>query len=220
MKFIIAKKIEMSQEFAEDGNVIPVTVLEAGPVVVTQVKTNDTDGYQAVQVGFGTRKAKHVSKPVQGHLKDLGLFSVLKEFRARGGDDATYERGQKLTVESFVSGDMVDVTGVSIGHGNAGVVKRHGFKGKRATHGTKDQMRKSGSLASKRQGPVAPGKRMAGHMGASQITVKNIQVVSVDAANNRMSIRGAVPGAPGAVVFIQTAKNARVKKAAPKGKSK
>lgn len=214
MKFIIAKKIEMSQEFGPEGNVIPVTVLEAGPVVVTQVKTEDTDGYQAVQVGFGTRKAKHVSKPVQGHLKDLGFFAVLKEFRST---DA-YERGQKLTVESFATGEKVDVTGISIGHGNAGVVKRHGFKGKRATHGTKDQMRKSGSLASKRQGPVAPGKRMAGHMGAAQVTVKNIEVVSVDASKNRMTIRGAVPGANGAIVFIQTARNAKVKKAVAKGK--
>jgi len=205
MKFIIAKKIEMSQEFASDGNVIPVTVLEAGPVVVTQVKTTDTDGYQAVQVGFGTRKEKHVSKPVKGHLKELGLFQVLKEFRAT---DA-FERGQKLTVDSFAAGDKVDVTGISMGHGNAGVVKRHGFRGKRATHGTKDQLRKSGSIGSKRQGPVAPGKRMAGHMGDAQVTVKNIVVVSVDAAKNRMKIRGAVPGAPGAIVYIQTARNAK-----------
>lgn len=204
MKFIIAKKIEMSQEFAPDGNVIPVTVLEAGPVVVTQVKTADTDGYQAVQVGFGTRKEKHVSKPVQGHLKGLGLFAVLKEFRA----DDTYERGQQLTVDSFAPGDKVDVTGISIGHGNAGVVKRYGFRGKHATHGTKDQLRKGGSIGSKRQGPVAPGKRMAGHMGAAQVTVKNIVVVSVDSKKNRMTIRGAVPGAPGAIVTIQTARNA------------
>jgi large subunit ribosomal protein L3 len=175
--------------------------------VVTQVKTADTDGYQAVQVGFGTRKEKHVSKPVQGHLKGLGLFRVIKEFRSKGKDVGTFERGQKLTVDEFAAGDKVDVTGTSIGRGYAGVVKRHGFKGKRATHGTKDQLRKGGSIGSKRQGPVAPGKRMAGHMGDARVTIKNIEVVSVDGATNRMKIRGAVPGAPGAVVFIQTARN-------------
>ncbi len=205
MKFIIAKKIEMSQEFGPDGNVIPVTVLEAGPVVVTQVKTVESDGYPAVQVGFGTRKEKHVSKPVKGHLKDLGLFAVLKEFRSPD----SYERGQKISADVFAAGDTVDVIGTSIGRGYAGVVKRHGFKGKRATHGTKDQLRKSGSIGSKRQGPVAPGKRMAGHMGAAQVTVKNIEVVSVDAAANRMKIRGAVPGSRGAIVFIQTARNSK-----------
>lgn len=202
MKFIIAKKIGMSQVFAQDGTVIPVTVLQAGPLTVTQVKTVENDGYQAVQVGFGSKKAKHTTKPMQGHLKDLGLFSVIKEFRTT---DA-YERGQQITVEQFAAGDTVDATGVSIGRGFAGVVKRHGFHGSPATHGHKDQLRMPGSLASKRQGPVAKGKRMGGHMGVDRVTIKNLTVVEIDAANNILKVKGAVPGATGAIVTVKTTK--------------
>lgn len=190
----------MSQVFTPDGTVIPVTLLEAGPIVVTQVKTKEKDGYQAVQVGFGTRKAKHVSKSVQGHLKEIGLFQVLKEFRTT---DA-YERGQKLTCEQFAAGDICNATGTSIGRGFAGVVKRHGFHGSPATHGHKDQLRMPGSLASKRQGPVAKGKRMGGHMGAEIVTIKNLEVVEIDANLNILKIKGAVPGAPGAIVTLQS----------------
>ncbi|MCW1930372.1 MAG: 50S ribosomal protein L3 [Candidatus Kerfeldbacteria bacterium] len=202
MKFIIAKKIGMSQVFAQDGTVIPVTVLQAGPLTVTQVKTVENDGYQAVQVGFGSKKAKHTTKPMQGHLKDLGLFSVIKEFRTTD----TYERGQKLTVEQFTAGESVDATGVSIGRGFAGVVKRHGFHGSPATHGHKDQLRMPGSLASKRQGPVAKGKRMGGHMGVDRVTIKNLTVVEIDTANNILKVKGAVPGATGAIVTVKTSK--------------
>lgn len=205
MKFIIAKKIEMTQEFAPDGTVTPVTVLEAGPITVTQVKNMDTEGYAAVQVGFGTRKAKRVSKSVSGHLKDLGPFAVLKEFRAEGG----FTRGQVITADVFTPGDMVDVQGTSIGCGFAGVVKRHGFHGQPATHGHKDQMRMPGSIGGggRAGGRVIKGMRMGGHMGAAQVTTKNIEIVSVDATTNRIAVKGAVPGARGALVFLKTAKN-------------
>lgn len=204
MKFLIAKKVEMTQVYTEDGTVIPVTVLQAGPITVTQVKTAEHDGYQAVQVGFGTRKEKRTNNALKGHLKDLGSFSVLQEFRTTD----TYERGQKLTAELFVPGDMVDVTGTSIGSGFAGVVKRHGFAGSPATHGHKDQLRRSGSVGSQAQQRVLKGMRMGGHMGAKQVTTKNIAVVHVDAATGRIQVKGAVPGANGALVCIKTAKNA------------
>lgn len=207
MKFIIATKGKMTQEFAEDGTVIPVTVLHAGPVVVTQVKTDDTDGYSAVQVGFGTRKEKNVSKSVRGHLKDLGTFKVLKEFRTEGSD-ATYERGQELTVEQFEAGQKVDATGTSIGRGFAGVVKRHGFAGSPATHGHKDQHRMPGSIGAQEPQRVFKGTRMGGQMGNVQRTTKNLEVVSIDASTNELRVKGAVPGAEGGVIFIQTAKNA------------
>lgn len=207
MKFLIAKKVEMTQEYMEDGRVIPVTVLEAGPVVVTQVKSTDTDGYAAVQVGFGTRKPKNVSKSVQGHTKDLGTFAVLKEFRTEKSD-ATYERGQTIAADIFESGDMVDVSGVSIGRGFAGVVKRHGFKGGKASHGHKDQLRMPGSIGAGEPQKVFKGMKMGGQMGNIGSTSKNLQVVSVDVEKNRITVKGAVPGAAGAIVYISTAKNA------------
>lgn len=202
MKFIVAKKIGMSQVFAQDGTVIPVTLLQATPNVVTQVKTQEKDGYQAVQIGFGSKKAKHTTKSLQGHFKELGLFAYVKEFRTT---DA-YERGQQITVEQFAPGDVVDASGISIGRGFAGVVKRHGFHGSPATHGHKDQLRMPGSLASKRQGPVAKGKRMGGHMGAEIITIKNLTIVEVDSAHNMLKVKGAVPGAEGAIVTVKSSK--------------
>lgn len=207
MKFILAKKIEMSQEFAEDGTVTPVTVLEAGPVTVTQVKTEDKDGYNAVQVGFGDRKKKNVSKPVQGHMKDLGPFATLEEFRTEG-EDIEYERGQVITAETFEPGDRVDATGISIGRGFAGVVKRHGFHGSPATHGHKDQLRMPGSIGAQQPQRVLKGMRMGGQMGNKRSTVKNLTVVSVDPKLNRLTVKGAVPGANGSLIRLVTAKNA------------
>lgn len=197
----------MSQVYGEDGTVTPVTVLEAGPVTVTQVKSAEKDGYASVQVGFGSRKAKNVAKPVLGHLKDLGPFAVLKEFRTKEG--AEFERGQQITAETFATGDVVDATGVSIGRGFAGVVKRHGFSGSPATHGHKDQHRMPGSIGAQEPQRVFKGTRMGGQMGNKQITTKNLKVVEVDAASNRMLVKGAVPGANGSIVFIQTSKNAK-----------
>ena len=206
MKFLITKKIEMTQEYKEDGVVVPVTILQAGPVVVTQVKSAEKDGYTAVQVGFGERKAKNVSKSVQGHTKDLGTFAVLKEFRTDA--DATFERGQTITADIFESGDMIDATGTVIGRGFAGVVKRHGFGGGKASHGHKDQLRMPGSIGAGEPQKVFKGLRMGGQMGGKGATVKNLEVISVDAANNRITVKGAVPGANGAIVYIKTAKNA------------
>jgi len=200
----------MSQVFREDGVVVPVTVLEAGPIVVTQVKDTEVDGYQAVQVGFGTRKAKNISKPVLGHLKDLGPFSVLQEFRTEGSETG-YERGQQITAEVFEAGDMVDVCGVSIGRGFAGVVKRHGFHGSPASHGHKDQLRMPGSIGAGEPQRVFKGTRMGGQMGNVGSTVKNLEIIEVDPATNRIMVKGAVPGAAGSVVRIMAAKNSRKK---------
>ncbi len=204
MQFTLATKKEMSQVFAEDGTVIPVTVLQAGPVMVTQVKTVEKDGYSAVQVGFGTRKEKKISKPVRGHLKGLRGFRSLQEFRV--GEDASFERGQEITVEGFEAGQKVDVQGVTIGRGFAGVVKRHNFKGGPASHGHKDQNRMPGSIGATGPQKVFKGVRMGGQMGNKNSTVKNLEVIEVDAANNTIKVKGAVPGANGAVLRIQTAK--------------
>lgn len=207
MKFIVAKTIGMSQEYMEDGTVVPVTVLQAGPVTVTQVKTEETDGYSAVQVGYGSRKAKNVSKSVRGHLKDAGPFKVLKEFRTEGSEE-TYELGQELTVEQFEAGEKVDATGVSIGRGFAGVVKRHGFGGSPASHGHKDQLRMPGSIGAQEPQRVFKGTRMGGQMGNKQRTVKNLEVVAIDPEKNELKVKGAVPGANGAIVYIASARNA------------
>lgn len=204
MKFIIAKKVGMTQQYAEDGTVTPVTVFQAGPVVVTQVKTNEKDGYTAVQVGFGEKKEKNLSKPVNGHLKGLKPFAVLKEFRVT---DGSYERGQEITIETFEVGEKVDVTGTSIGRGFAGVVKRHGFAGSPASHGHKDQLRMPGSIGSQDPQHVFKGTRMGGRMGGKTVTVKNSMVVSIDPKTNTLHLKGAVPGANGAIVMIKTAKN-------------
>lgn len=200
MKFIIGKKLEMSQRFNEDGQVVPVTLVQAGPCVVTQVKAVENDGYHAVQIGFG--KAKHVSQSVAGHLKGAGPFEVLQEFRVP--QDVLFEHGAMIDAKIFEPGDRVKVTGTSKGRGFQGVVKRHGFHGSPASHGHKDQLRMPGSIASKRQGPVARGKRMAGRMGAERVTITNLKVVDIDPKVNQIALKGAVPGARGSLLLIQS----------------
>ncbi len=204
MKFIIAKKIGMTQHYSDTGAAIPVTVLQAGPITVTQVKTTSTDGYDGVQVGFGTRKASRISQAVTGHLKGTGPFAVLKEFRLSPDDTAQYSHGQVLTAEIFSAGDKVKATGTSIGRGFAGVVKRHGFAGSPATHGHKDQLRRSGSVGAQEPQRVFPGTRMAGRMGGSQASVRNLEVVHVDTVTGQVMVRGAVPGAAGSIVCLQS----------------
>lgn len=199
MKFLFGRKIEMSQIFQENGTVVPVTLILAEPCVVTQVKTPEKDGYAAVQIGSG--EARHLKKPQAGHLKELGALSTMREFRVK---ETTLKRGDTLNVSQFEPGDVVDVIGHSKGHGFQGVVKRHGFHGSPASHGHKDQLRMPGSIGSRRQGPVARGKRMAGHMGDQQVTVKNLEIVSVDPNKNIVAIKGAVPGARGGLVLIAT----------------
>lgn len=191
----------MTQRFSDDGRVLPVTVIAALPCVVTAVKTEERDGYAAVQLATGA--AKRVTKPLAGHFKELGSFARVREFR---GADVSGERGEKINVSVFAPGDVVDVVGTSKGRGFQGVVKRHGFHGSPASHGHKDQLRMPGSIGSKRQGPVQKGKRMAGRMGGERVTVKNLTVVDVDVKTNRIAVLGAVPGARGSLVLIQTVK--------------
>ena len=199
MKFILAEKREMTQKFADNGAVVPVTRLIAGPCLVTQVKTAKTDGYTALQLGFGSKKK--LSKPMAGHLKKLGNFRYTKEFRI-AEDKNDFKAGDKISVKIFAVGDTVQVTGVSKGRGFQGVVKRHGFHGSPATHGHKDQNRMPGSIAAGGPQHVFKGTRMAGRMGGDQVTVKNLKVVEVNPAANEIFIRGAVPGPISNLILI------------------
>jgi large subunit ribosomal protein L3 len=200
MKHIIAKKLEMSQRHREDGTVVPVTLLEAGPCVVTQVRTEDKDGYSAVQIGFG--KAKSANKPLTGHVKASGLAapSVLREFRV----DADYglKVGDMLDVSQFAVGQRVNVIATSKGKGFQGVVKRHGFRGGPASHGHKDNLRMPGSIGAGGIQRVFKGMRMGGRMGGDRVTVKNLEIIEVDASRNIIAVKGAVPGARGATVLV------------------
>ena len=199
MPFIIGRKIEMSQQFNEDGTVVPVTLVKAEPNIVTQVRTQEKDGYTAVQLGVDN--AKKLNKAEQGHLHDLVPVKTLREFRV---DETELVRGEKISVEDFTPGMRVSIVGFSKGRGFAGVVKRHGFKGQKATHGTKDQIRMPGSIGSQRQGKVIKGQRMAGRMGGDRVTVKNLEIVSTDPTTNIIAIKGAVPGARGSLVYIKS----------------
>jgi len=202
-KAIIAQKIGMTQVFSETGNLIPVTVLEAGPCVVVQKKTVENDGYSAIQVGFGTKKESRVNKPEAGHLAKVGLTTVkvLKEFRLE--DAASYEVGAEIKADVFAAGERVDVSGVSKGKGYAGVIKRHGFHRGPETHGSKSH-RVTGSMSSATTpGRVKKGKRMAGQMGNVNVTVQNLEIVSADAEKNLILIKGAVPGPKGSILVIK-----------------
>jgi len=189
----------MSQVFKDDGTVVPVTYVQAGPCIVTDVRTHEKDGYSAVQLGFGT--TRNVAKPQQARAEACGPVALTREYRTPEIDG--FKPGDMLTVEQFSAGDVIDVVGTSKGRGFAGVVKRHGFKGQKATHGTKDQIRKSGSIGAGGVQRVFKGLRMAGRMGGSRVTVKNLEVVLIDTENNRIAIRGAVPGARNGVLLIK-----------------
>jgi large subunit ribosomal protein L3 len=199
MKFILGKKIAMSQQFKADGQMIPVTIVKAGPCFISQVKKSDKDGYQAVQVGFESKKK--VNKPLKGHLKNLAQARYLREFRIEG-DKKEFSNGQQITAAVFVPGEKVDVTAVSKGKGFQGVVKRHHFSGAPKTHGDKDQLRHGGSIGAQRPQRVLKNKRMAGRMGNDQITVKNLEVIEVDDKNNILYIKGAIPGCRNALVRV------------------
>ncbi len=203
MNFVLGHKLNMSQYFDEkSGEVVPVTVVKAGKMVVTQVKTAAKDKYGAVQVGIG--KKKKVSKSVQGHLKDLGAFGVLSEFRV--AEPEKYQRGQVVEITGFVPGEMVNVIGISKGRGFAGAIKRHGFAGFPASHGH-DRPRSVGSIGQRFPQHTRKGLRMSGHMGVEQVTVKNLQVVEVDAKNNLLTLKGAIPGhRNGLIKVISTGK--------------
>lgn len=198
MKFILGEKIAMSQRFKANGEVVPVTLVKAGPCQVTQVKSKDKEGYNSIQIGFGLKKV--INKPLLGHLKDLENFRYLKEFVVE--DIKDFSRGQKLDVSIFQPGDIIEVAGTSKGKGFQGVVKRHHFHGHPASRGHKDQLRMPGSIGSRRQGPPAKGKRMGGRMGGERVTVKNLEIVEVDPQNNLLAIKGAIPGVRHSLVLI------------------
>lgn len=203
MKFILAEKREMTQKFKEDGTVIPVTKVLAGPCIVTQIKTTSNDGYSAIQLGFGAKR--NLTKPVKGHLKNLGSFRYLKEFRITEPEAKKLAVGDKITAKVFLAGDLIKATGTSKGRGFQGVVKRHGFHGSPATHGHKDQLRHSGSIGAGGVQHVFKGMRMGGQMGNSQVTVKNLEIIEVDPQSNEIFIKGAVPGARRNLLLISGA---------------
>ncbi|MDO8624390.1 MAG: 50S ribosomal protein L3 [bacterium] len=205
MKFILAKKVGMTRIFGEDGRALAGTILTAGPVRVTQVKSKDADGYSAVQVGYGTRKASRVGKAVLGHTKGMG-YEAIREFRIQ--DAGTLSVGADMNAGVFSVGDMVIVSGFSKGHGFAGVVKRHGFHGGPRSHGQKHSEREGGSIGGsggRAGGRVAKGIGMPGRMGHERVTVKNLKVLAVDSANNEMIVSGAVPGTRGTLLEIVSA---------------
>ena len=201
MKFILGKKISMSQIFQDNGEVIPVTIVQAGPCQVTQVKNKDKDGYTAVQLGF--EPVKKLIKPKAGHLKDLPLFRYLREFRVTEG---VFERGQEINATNFNLKELLKVTAFSKGKGFQGVVKRHGFHGHPATHGHKDQSRMPGSIGATFPQRVIKGKRMGGRMGGERITVSNLEIIKVEAEKNLLYVKGAVPGGRNSFLLIKTAK--------------
>jgi len=198
---MIGKKIGMTQLFRDNGETV-VTVIEAGPCFVTQIKTEEKDGYNAVQLGFG--EAKRLNVPQKGHLKGVGLFKYLREFRVE--DVSSFKLGQKVDVDIFKPGDLVDVIGTSKGKGFAGVVKRHHFAGGPKTHGQSDRHRAPGSVgATTFPGRVLKGTRMAGHMGDDRVTVRNLEIVDVDSARNVLLVKGAVPGGRNGLLLIRKA---------------
>lgn len=204
MKFMLGTKGRMTQVFNDKGVVSPATIITATPLSVTQVKTSASDGYNAIQVGYGTKKAKNVTKPVLGHTKGTP-FLAIKEFRAADDTAMNHELGAVIDISTFNPGDIVTVSAISKGKGFQGVVKRHGFGGGPRSHGQKNKERAPGSLsgAGRAGGRVAKGMRMAGRMGGDRITVKNLRVLQVDLATNTLLIRGAIPGKPGTLVEIR-----------------
>ena len=205
-KGLIGKKIGMTQIFDEAGKVVPVTVIEAGPCVVTQLKTAENDGYEAVQLGFGDVSPKNTNKPMTGHFKknDLPFKRTLKEFRL--DDISNVNVGDVLKADVFAAGDVINVSGVSKGKGFQGAIKRHNQHRLKETHGTGPVVRQAGSMgACSSPSRIFKGKGMAGHMGAENVTVQNLVIVKIDAENNLIAIKGAIPGPKGGVVCITDA---------------
>ena len=203
---IIGRKRGMTRVFTEDGQSIPVTVIEANPNRVTQIKTDDKDGYRSIQVTMGSRRASLLNKPETGHFIGAGVEAGegLWELRLPENEASSFAVGSELTVEMFAAGEMVDVTGTSKGKGYAGVIKRYNFRMQDATHGNSVSHRAPGSIGQNQTpGRVVKGKKMAGHMGDVRVTTQNLQVVRVDAARNLLLIKGAVPGAPGGQVTVR-----------------
>ncbi len=201
-KAIIGKKLGMTQLFDNNGNVVPVTVIEAGPCVVSQKKTTENDGYEAVQIGYGDLKASKVNKPMKGHFAkgDVAPKKVLREFRFE--DTSAINVGDIIKADVFAEGDAVDVRGTSKGKGYAGVIKRWNFSRLKESHGTGPVHRHGGSLGVIDPARVFKGKKMAGHLGHERVTVQNLSVVKVDAEKNIIAVKGAVPGPKGGIVVL------------------
>ena len=213
MRGILGKKVGMTQVFQEDGSVVPVTVIEAGPCYVTQVRTEKRDGYRAVQLGYEPAKEKHLTKGQMGHLDQAGVSPLryLREIRIR--EDEAFELGQEVLVDIFEPGERVDVVGKSKGRGFTGVVKRYGFAGGPKTHGQSDRLRAPGSIgACASPGRVWKGQRMPGRMGGKRVTSQNIEVVLVDPDRNLLAVKGSVPGPKGGFVIVKEARKQRVRK--------
>jgi len=206
IKGILGAKLGMTQVFDENNRIVPVTVVQAGPCVVTQVRTPDPDGYAAVQLGFGAIDPRKTTKPVAGHFKKAGVAPRRHVVEIRTTDAAEYELGQEITAEVFAAGANVDVVGTTKGKGTAGVMKRHGFKGLGAAHGTQRKHRSPGSIGGcATPGRVFKGMRMAGRMGNVRQTTQNLTVHAVDAERGLLLIKGAVPGPKGGLVLVKTA---------------
>lgn len=203
MKAIIGRKLGMTQIFAEDGSAVPVTIVEAGPCIVTQVKTPERDGYSALQIGFGTRKAKNINKPLRGHMEKAGkgYFQVLREVRTDQPGD--YQVGQAISAELFEIGERIDVIGTSKGKGFAGTIKRWGFKRGPSTHGCKNVREPGSTGMATFPGRVLKGKRMPGQKGNKRITTMNLKIVDVRPEQNLMLIKGAIPGSSNGIIFIR-----------------
>lgn len=218
MKGILGKKVGMTQIFAQ-GEVVPITVIEAGPCFVAQIKTAERDGYTAIQMGFEERKPKRLTKPQLQHLQksELPALRYLREIRLSGDEIVAFKEGQKVTVDLFQVGELVDVIGTSKGRGTAGVVKRHHFAGGPKTHGQSDRWRRAGSIgACKMPGRVMKNMRMAGRMGGERVSVLGLEVVMVDPERNLLAVRGAVPGAKNGLLMIRQARKTRMMKRARK----
>lgn len=208
MKGMIGKKVGMTQVFDNQGTVVPVTVIQAGPCYVTQIRNRKRDGYVSVQLGFGESKPTRLTKGQLGHLQksDLPALRHLREFRMVENAGLAVEEGQEIKVDIFEQGELVDVIGTSKGRGHAGTIKRHGFARGPKTHGQSDRMRSPGSIGMcATPGRTLKGKKMAGRMGNDRVTVQNLPLVVVDAANNLLAVKGSVPGAKGSIVMIRPA---------------
>lgn len=211
MKGMIGKKVGMTQVFDEKGNVVPVTVIEAGPCYVTQIRSDDRDGYIAIQLGFGETKPQRLTKGQLGHLKrnNLPALRHLREFRVPNGE-VDVQEGQQIKADAFATGERVDVIGTSKGRGFAGTIKRHNFGRQPTTHGASDRTRAPGSVgAGTTPGRTYKGQRMAGQMGNERVTTENLEVVLVDPERNLIAVRGSVPGANGGIVMIKPARPRR-----------
>jgi large subunit ribosomal protein L3 len=209
-KGVLGEKLGMTQVFDDDGRMVPVTVVQAGPCVVTRVRTPDADGYSAVQLGYGQIDPRKVNKPLTGHFEKAGVTPRRYIVELRTDDASEYELGQEVTVEVFEAGQRIDVTGRSKGKGTAGVMKRHGFKGLSASHGTQRKHRSPGSIGGcATPGRVFKGLRMAGRHGNTRTTVQNLTVHAIDAEKGLLLIKGAVPGPNGGLILVRsTAKGA------------